>query len=403
MGMAQPPLQLVIGNYNTSSWSLRAWLAMRLARLAFTEIRVPLRREDTPASIRRYSPSGKLPVLLVDGTPVWDSLSIAELVAELDPAVWPADAARRAEARSISAEMHSGFADLRRLMPMDVVSRFAPPGRMPRGLTADIARISAIWRSCRDRYAADGPFLFGAFSLADAMMAPVASRLVTHAVPLDTILDDYVDSVMSWPDMVVWRDAADAEVEALRDRGALEIQSVARAGREVPDEPLGGAQLLAATAVEPSPPRRVEPQGVVSLDATPDVTSDEAPEAVFEEVPAIPVEPSAMPEAAPAPQGRAEPPRQDASEQMETPAIAASPLPVEQQSPPADEPPPSAPPPARTAAAPSAASARRPPVVEPATRPLPEATPEAGAQVEAPRRPGGTTIKPIGSGILRRR
>ncbi|MCW5808663.1 MAG: hypothetical protein KIT31_40310, partial [Deltaproteobacteria bacterium] len=170
-------------------------------------------------------------------------------------------------------------------------------------------------------------------------------RLVTHAVPLDTMLDDYVDSVMSWPDMVVWRDAADAEVEALRDRGALEIQSVARAGREVPDEPLGGAQLLAATAVEPSPPRRVEPQVVVSLDATPDATSDEAPEAVFEEVPAIPVEPSAMPEAAPAPQGRAEPPRQDASEQMETPAIAASPSPAEQQSPPADEPPPPAPPP----------------------------------------------------------
>ncbi len=394
--MAQPPLQLVIGNYNTSSWSLRAWLAMRLARLAFTEIRVPLRRADTPDAIRRYSPSGKLPVLLVDGMPVWDSLSIAELIAELDPAVWPADAARRAEARSISAEMHGGFADLRRLMPMDLVSRFTAGGRMPRGVASDIARISTIWRSCRDRYAGEGPFLFGSFTLADAMMAPVASRFVTHAVPLDPVLDDYVDSVMSWPDMVTWRDAAAAEVEELEKQGALEVKSVARAGRAAFDEPPERPQPLVVPMVEPAPTPPVEQPPVGDSDAA----ADTMPEAPAAAAPAVAVEPPAARAGEPV----AEAGPVGGEERREEPAsvVAAAP-----PSPPLEPPPP--PQPVQPAAEeivhePAAPPwAARPRASDRPSRPLPEPVPEDEGQNEASRRPGATTIKPIGSGILRRR
>lgn len=400
--MAQPPLQLVIGNYNTSSWSLRAWLAMRLARLAFTEIRVPLRRADTPAAIRRYSPSGKLPVLLVDGMPVWDSLSIAELIAELDPAVWPADAARRAEARSISAEMHGGFADLRRLMPMDLVSRFTAGGRLPRGLTSDINRISAIWRGCRERHAAEGPFLFGKFTLADAMMAPVASRFVTHAVPLDPVLDDYVDSVMSWPDMVTWRDAAAAEVEELQQRGALEVQSVARTGRAAFDEPPERPQPL-VLATEPAPAPAVEDR---------DEAGDVVPEVAAESAAAVAVEPLAVQEREPVAEAGTGPvdseEREEAGATVVPPAPppaapAEPPSPPAEPSPPPEEPAPEEPAPEEVSPAPSALPWARRPVAAPPSRPVPEPTPEGDGQNEPPRRPGSTTIKPIGSGILRRR
>jgi glutathione S-transferase len=229
--MAQPPLHLIIGNYNTSSWSLRAWLVLRLARLAFVETRIPLRTAETPGRIAAVSPSGKLPVLLAEGVPIWDSLAIAEFVAELEPGTWPLDPIARAEARAISAEMHSGFADLRRLMPMDVVSRFSPPGRLPRGLAADIARIKAIWAHCRARFAPHGPFLFGPFSIVDCMMAPVATRFVTHGVPVDGAVEDYVDSLMSWPDMVTWCDAASAEQNERETSGALGVIELTRPGR----------------------------------------------------------------------------------------------------------------------------------------------------------------------------
>ncbi len=392
--MAQPPLQLVIGNYNTSSWSLRAWLAMRLARLAFTEIRVPLRRADTPAAIRRYSPSGKLPVLLVDGMPVWDSLSIAELVAELDPAVWPVDAARRAEARSISAEMHGGFADLRRLMPMDLVSRFSAAGRMPRGVASDIARISAIWRGCRERHAAEGPFLFGAFTLADAMMAPVASRFVTHAVPLDPVLDDYVDSVMSWPDMVTWRDAAAAEIEELQKPGSLEVRSVARAGRAAFEEQPDRPQPMALAMADPAPARPVEPPAVVDIDDAADAVPEPLPETVA-------AEPPAAPESEPEPEVETDPVSEEEREEAEAAFVPEAPPPPAELSPEPVAPAPAEPLPADPVRADPLPV--RSPVADRPFRPLPEPTPENGGQNEAPRRPGSTTIKPIGSGILRRR
>lgn len=250
--MAKPPLQLVIGNYNTSSWSLRASLVLRLARLAFTETRIPLRRAETAERIARYSPSGMLPVLLAEGVPIWDSLAIAEFTAELEPGIWPLDPLRRAEARAISAEMHSGFADLRRLMPMDIVSRFNPPGRLPRGLARDIERIKAIWRRCRERHADDGPFLFGAFSVADAMMAPVATRLVTHGVPVEGLVEDYVDSVMAWPDMVAWCDAAAREQEEREAHGSLGVTDTLHPGRMLSSNGSGEAAPGAAARAEPA-------------------------------------------------------------------------------------------------------------------------------------------------------
>jgi glutathione S-transferase len=276
--MAQPPLHLIIGNYNTSSWSLRAWLTLRLARLAFIETRIPLRRPETPERIGQHSPSGKLPVLLAEGVPIWDSLAIAEFIAELEPGIWPLDPIARAEARAISAEVHSGFADLRRLMPMDIVNRFAAPGRLPRGLAADIRRVMTIWEHCRARFAPHGPFLFGAFSITDAMMAPIATRFVTHGVPLAGAVEDYVDSVMAWPDMVAWCDAASAEVAEREAAGSLAVASVTRPGRILGPEPVAArptssaAEVLAAAATAPA--ASSEAACAVSL---PDDAPDPAP------------------------------------------------------------------------------------------------------------------------------
>jgi glutathione S-transferase len=256
--MAEPPLHLIIGNYNTSSWSLRAWLVLRLARLAFVETRIPLRGPETAERIGRYSPSGKVPVLLAEGVPIWDSLAIAEFIAELEPGIWPLDPIARAEARAISAEVHSGFADLRRLMPMDIVNRFAAPGRLPRGLAADIRRVMSIWEHCRARFAAQGPFLFGAFSITDAMMAPIAARFVTHGVSLAGVVEDYVESVLAWPDMVTWCDAAAAEHAERVAQGTLPVAKVTRPGRVLGPEPAakrpdGSAADTAQTQVDGAP------------------------------------------------------------------------------------------------------------------------------------------------------
>jgi glutathione S-transferase len=276
--MAQPPLHLIIGNYNTSSWSLRAWLTLRLARLAFSETRIPLRRPETPERIGQHSPSGKLPVLLAEGVPIWDSLAIAEFIAELEPWIWPLDPIARAEARAISAEVHSGFTDLRRLMPMDIVDRFAAPGRLPRGLTADIRRVMTIWEHCRARFAAHGPFLFGAFSITDAMMAPIATRFVTHGVPLAGVVEDYVDSVMAWPDMVTWCDAAAAEVAEREATGSLAVASVTRPGRILGPEPV--AARPTALAEEASTAEATAPAAsheATSSAAPPDDAPNPAP------------------------------------------------------------------------------------------------------------------------------
>ena len=204
---------LVIGNRNYSSWSLRGWLMVRAAGIEFEEIVVPLDLPDTQATIRKHSPSGRVPVLLHRGLAVWESLSIAEYLNDIRPeaGLWPASASARAHARSISAEMHAGFTELREKMPMNI--RASMPGKgMTPAVRGEIERIASMWRDCRKRFAGAAPrddgFLFGAFSAADAMYAPVVMRLRTYAVPMDTDTDAYCRAVLAHPPMKEWIDAA---------------------------------------------------------------------------------------------------------------------------------------------------------------------------------------------------
>jgi glutathione S-transferase len=205
-------IAIVIGNKNTSSWSLRGWLALKHAGVDFEEILVPMRQPDTRARILRHSPSGKVPTLLHKGAVIWESLAIGEFLAETYPKArfWPADAGARALARAVSAEMHAGFAPLRANMPMDMRGRYPGEG-MTDEVAADIARIGEIWRGCRERHGAAGPYLFGHFTVADAMFAPVASRFVTYRVALDPVSAAYRDAVMSMKAVEEWRRAAERE------------------------------------------------------------------------------------------------------------------------------------------------------------------------------------------------
>ena len=207
---------VVIGNKNYSSWSLRGWLMARIAGIEFEEIVIPLDLPETQAAIRKHSPSGRVPVLLHRGLAVWESLAIAEYLNDLKPEVglWPASAAARAHARSISTEMHAGFMELRNAMPMNIRASYPGKGMTP-AVRADIERITAIWRDCRKRFAGafqkDDGFLFGAFGAADAMFAPVVTRFRTYGVKLDTNSDAYCNAVLAQPAMKDWIDAAKHE------------------------------------------------------------------------------------------------------------------------------------------------------------------------------------------------
>jgi glutathione S-transferase len=198
---------LVVGNKNYSSWSLRAFLAARTAGVAFDEVLVRLSEPGSRAELVKHSPAAKVPVLKHGARLVWDSLAIVEYLAEAraDAGIWPADPAARAYARSIAAEMHSGFPALRAAMPMNLRKSLPGKGR-GRAVTEDIERVLAIWRDCRSRYG--GPFLFGQFSGADAMYTPVATRFRTYAVELDEPVRSYVDAVLARPDYLEWHAAA---------------------------------------------------------------------------------------------------------------------------------------------------------------------------------------------------
>jgi glutathione S-transferase len=211
--------QLVIGDKNISSWSLRPWLAMRHAGIPFAEVNVKLRAADTKAQILRHSPSGKVPTLLADGWAIWDSLAILEYLAEAhtEAKLWPAGREARALARSAAAEMHSGFAALREHCPMDFIAR-APMATLPEAVSAEVRRIVALWRDCRRRFGASGPLLFGGFTAADAMYAPVASRFRTYLPDLAPYGDDgaaqaYVDALFALPAMAVWEEGARRELK----------------------------------------------------------------------------------------------------------------------------------------------------------------------------------------------
>lgn len=204
-----PELKLVIGSKTYSSWSLRPWLLLRYHNVAFKEVAVALNQPDSKQRIAEFSPSGKVPVLLNGAEKVWESLAICEYAAETLklPAAWPADNAQKYQARSLACEMHGGFADLRRELPMDC-RRPPAPHSYSAAVAADIARIRSIWRECRQANAKDGEWLFGKFGIVDAMFAPVVLRLHSYGVAVDGPERDYMDSMLNLPALREWLGAA---------------------------------------------------------------------------------------------------------------------------------------------------------------------------------------------------
>jgi glutathione S-transferase len=203
-------MTLYVGSKNLSSWSLRAYLALGASGLAFEDEVIELDRPTTKSRILAVNPAGRVPVLHHDDVVIWDSLAICEYLNELVPEakLWPADRARRARARSISAEMHSGFVALRTNRSMDLCADKAGQGHVPEAL-ADARRVQDIWRDALA--ASGGPFLFGAFSIADAMFAPVTTRFTTYGVDMDATCRAYVDAVAALPAMQAWRRDAASE------------------------------------------------------------------------------------------------------------------------------------------------------------------------------------------------
>ena len=202
---------LVIGNKNYSSWSLRPWMLLRHLGLAFDEVQIALSQPDTRSRIAQYSPAGRVPVLRHGALTIWESIAIGEYLCELTGRGWPRDRAARAHARALSAEMHGGFQALRDQWPMSAraVGRRTP---MTAELAADIARIDALWSDCRQRFGADGPWLCGDYSLADAMYAPVALRFRSYGATLSAAAGSYLDTVLQDAPLQQW--LADAALES---------------------------------------------------------------------------------------------------------------------------------------------------------------------------------------------
>ncbi len=212
--MGSDDLVLVLGAKNLSSWSLRPWLAAKVASIPFREIVIPFRQADTAAQIAKASPSAKIPVLQVGECVIWDSLAICEYFSELKPdaQLWPKGLLDRALCRAVSAEMHSGFPALRTEFPMNILNRIE--GRAPSAQAAiDIGRIVSVWVKMRKTYSHAGPFLFGHFTIADAMYAPVATRFQSYGIDLTRFGDDgsatdYGKTILSMPQMQEWREGA---------------------------------------------------------------------------------------------------------------------------------------------------------------------------------------------------
>jgi glutathione S-transferase len=211
--VAAMSLTLVIGNKNYSSWSMRPWLALAHHKVPFEEIVINIYADDKKERILEHSPAGKVPILKDGKATIWDSLAILEYLADKFPDLhlWPKDPAMRAHARSISAEMHSGFQALRQATPMNL-KRVPRPIELNEDVKADVARIEAIWNDCRMRYGKQGHFLFGEFSAADCMYAPVATRFRNYDVPVDLVASAYVDTIHTLPAFERWRDAGLKEV-----------------------------------------------------------------------------------------------------------------------------------------------------------------------------------------------
>ena len=210
-------VQLVIGNKNYSSWSMRPWVLLRQAQIPFEEVQLKFDESDgglRVAGIEKFSAAGKVPVLMIDGEPVWDSLAIAETVAEMHPEkhLWPDDAVARRVARSACAEMHSGFQAMRSRMPMNIRSRYPGKGLTPES-QKDIDRIVALWTECRERFGGAGSLLFGRFSVADAFFAPVVMRFYAYAVKVPRVAQEYCEAVQALAAVREWCDAARRETQ----------------------------------------------------------------------------------------------------------------------------------------------------------------------------------------------
>ncbi len=219
MSMSGANYRLVIGNKNTSSWSLRPWLLMKRLAIPFDEVNINLRDADRADQIKAHSPAGKVPVLWAGDLMVWDSLAILEYLADKHPdlGIWPSDLAARAIARSVSAEMHSGFQALREACPMSILSTSRHQDAFPEPVEDNIRRVISLWIETRNRFGKSGRFLFAKFSAADAMYAPVASRLKTYVPDLTRYGDDgtakaYIDTVFGMPEMAAWANGAQAEM-----------------------------------------------------------------------------------------------------------------------------------------------------------------------------------------------
>lgn len=212
--MATP--RLVIGNRNYSTWSLRAWLFLRHHGIEFDETRLALDTEAFRQAIGNYSPSGRVPVLIHGSVRVWDSLAICEYVSDVFDGVhgWPEDPAARAEARSAVCEMHSGFAALRDELPMNCRARDRRVDPSPQA-SHDIGRIQTIWSEMRSRFGSGGPWLFGRFSIADSMFAPVAMRFLTYGVPLQDAAQIWMTEMLAHPAIREWIAAAEQEPEII--------------------------------------------------------------------------------------------------------------------------------------------------------------------------------------------
>ena len=210
--MSRPTL--VIANKNYSSWSMRPWVLLRTLGIEFDEVQLKFGSDAHRDGIARWSPTGLVPVLWLDGEPVWDTLAIAETVAERWPArqAWPTDARARAVARSVCAEMHSGFRALRGAMPMNIRGAYPGKGMNP-DVRKDIDRVVDIWTACRERFGQGGDLLFGGFSIADAYYAPVVTRFATYAVELPQVARRYADAVLALPAVREWSAAGRAEPE----------------------------------------------------------------------------------------------------------------------------------------------------------------------------------------------
>ncbi len=214
---------LYIGNKNYSSWSLRPWLALKWGGIDFEERVIPLGGEGYGRSeikeIRAVSPSGRVPTLHVDGAVIYESLSICEWAAEKAPSLWPKDALLRAQARSAASEMHAGFSALRRDMSMNIRRRLSAAPAWPADTSADLTQLFDLWSGLLERHG--GPFLFGARSIADAMFAPVATRLRTYAVKTPAKLQTYCDTIFADDAFREWERGAEAETWTIEQAEAL--------------------------------------------------------------------------------------------------------------------------------------------------------------------------------------